>query len=717
MRTRAALRPLMPPPSSAHLLYMSPEQAEGRTLDARSDIFSFGTVLYEMVTGRQPFDGASRLSVMAKIINEEPAPPSHLSRSVPVELDKTIQRCLRKDPARRYQTMADLKVALEELAEELQSSGRVPVAQPNRSRRLWLWATAAAVPLLVIAGYVATRPRTAPASEAPMHAVPLTSLSGQLRSPTFSPDGSQVAFAWSGSTQDNVDIYVQHVGAGSQLRLTRDAASDSSPAWAPDGRSIAFLRRQSSSPRHELLLVPPLGGPERKIADINPRNPVYRPLTMAWCPDSSCLIVPDGQGEGKADALFVIGLEGGERRQLTFPPDNASLDSDPAVSPDGQSLVFRRDFTPFTGDVYRVALRANVIAAGELTRLTDHKVSATRPAWLPDSRHIVFAARGSLWRLDAFSGEVPRRLPFVGSDGSQPVISRPRADGGVRLVYLRVFADTNVWRIDTTAPGVPATSAPRLAVASTRPDHLPALSPDGKRLAFFSSRSGESELWVGDPDGSNAVKLTSLEAVPGFARWSPDGQTLTFHSDPEGHPDVLLIPASGGKYRILMPGPLGGGYPSFSRDGQWIYFAGPRQGKGGVWKMAVSGGEPVSLAGAGGVPLESYDGRDLYYLETAERPSVLLRQPLSGGAPVKVLDAVVNAAFDVVEGGVYYLTRAEGGSATFGDRQAGETRLQYLRLRDAEDHDSRIEPGHARRGSVGLTRRPHDLLRPGRFVG
>jgi Tol biopolymer transport system component len=632
-----------------------------------------------MVTGRQAFGGASRLSVLAKILNEEPTPPSRITAAVPPELEKTILRCLRKDPARRYQTMADLKVALEDLVEDSsRATAPQPVEQAPRGR--WKWALAALVPLLLIAVYFAMHTARAPGNPEPMHAVPLTSLSGQVRFPTLSPDGNQVAFTWTGAKQDNQDVYVQQIGAGAPLRLTTDPSNDSSPAWSPDGLSIAFLRRQADSNKHEVRVVPPLGGTERRIAEIEPRLPVYRPLTIAWCPDSSCLIVPDAASEGQADALFVIARESGVKRQLTFPVGRI-LDTDPAISPDGRSLVFRRDLTPFTGEMYRVPLGANLIPAGEPTRLTDNRVSANRPTWMPDSREIVFAARGSLWRLDAFSGGVPTRLAFVGLDGSAPAISRPRLDGRLRLVYVRAFGDTNIWRVDTTAAGLPPSSAPRMAIASTRTDQLPALSPDGKRMAFFSSRSGEFELWVGDPDGSNAVQLTSLSSLPGFARWSPDGETLTFHSDPEGHPDVLTIPANGGKHQILIPGPDGGGFPSFSRDGQWIYFSGTNAaGQPHIRKMKTSGGSPVDVTNIPGtVSIESYGGGDLYFLETAPRPSALWRLPLAGGGPTRVLEGVVNSAVDVVEGGIYYMDRvaAEPGG-TWTERQTGKTRLQYF---------------------------------------
>jgi dipeptidyl aminopeptidase/acylaminoacyl peptidase len=247
---------------------------------------------------------------------------------------------------------------------------------------------------------------------------------------------------------------------------------------------------------------------------------------------------------------------------------------------------------------------------------------------------------------------------------------------------VHVFSDTNIWRVDTSDAGVPPLTPPRIAVASTRTDHFPALSPDGKRLAFFSSRSGEFELWVGDSDGTNAVQLTSLKSLPGFPRWSPDGQTLTFHSDPEGHPDVLTIRADGGKPRIATPGPTTGAYPSFSRDGRFIYFTGPdAQGQNRIWKVAVSGGTPVKVTETpGDIPVESYDGSYLFYVETVPRPSALWRLQLGGGSPTKIADAVLNGAFDVAEKGVYYIDHAAAGSGVAQpqlDSRGGEMRLQY----------------------------------------
>src|SRR5262245_25794807 len=657
--------------------YMSPEQAEGRRLDGRSDIFSFGAVLYEMVTGRKAFGGESRLSILAKILNEEPAPPSRFAAAIPLELEKTILRCLRKDPARRYQTMADLKVALEDLV--IESSGTAQSAvlvRASWSPRRWALVAGVAI---VGAGaiYFAVRGWRTSATSEPLRAVPLTSLSGVVRSPSLSPDGNHVVFTWTGARQDNPDIYVQQIGAGSALRLTTDPGNDYGPSWSPDGRTIAFLHRAPAGEKSEVRLIAPLGGPERKIGDIQTRAASYRPLTLSWCPDSDCLLVTDSPGSDQGDAVFAIAVETGEKRQLTHPKALVA-DADPVISPDGRSLVFRRDATPFSGEFHRLSLKDHAVPDGEPVRLTA-TLGAGRPAWTIDSREILFADRGALWRLDALKGGTPTRLPFVGQDGLTPVVSRAPA-GRQRMVYVHSFADGNLWRVDTSAAGVPASSSPVAAIVSTRFDHLPSLSPDGLRVAFMSTRSGEHEVWIAAPDGSNAIQLTSLGINPGFPRWSHDGRLITFHADPQARPDVLLVSADGGKPRVLTANTRNGAFPAFSRDGRWIYFSSADAGAVGIWKIPVTGGDAIPVVqNKAAVIAESYDGRDLYFSEAAERSSSLWRYPLAGGSAVKVLDGVVLGQFDVVEQGIYYIDRVSGETGGyFVDRSGGETRLQYV---------------------------------------
>jgi Tol biopolymer transport system component/predicted Ser/Thr protein kinase len=662
--------------------YMSPEQAEGRKLDARSDIFSFGSVLYEILTARRPFAGDSRLSILSKILNEDPRPPRELAASIPPELEKLILRCLRKDPARRFQTMADLKVALEDVeADSASGPQAAPVLGRAPSRPRWVWA--ALLPIGLAAGYLGWRQWGAQEPAEPLRAVPLTSLPGVQRYPSLSPDANYVAFTWTGPKQDNTDIYVQQIGAaGTPLRLTTDRSDDYNAAWSPDGRWIAFLRRQSQAGTSEVRLIPPLGGPERKLAELRPRGALLRPVSLAWCPHSDCLVVTDSTGEGRPDALFVVSLETGQKRLLTDPRPPALGDIDPAVSPDGSWLVFRRQLGGlFNGELYRVPLGADLTATGEPRRLTPATLDAEYATWMPDSREILFSARGSLWRLAVPGESTPARLPFVGEDGLMPAVSRPEPGRPARLVYVRSFQDFNIWRVETSAPGAAASSPPVVAISSTREDGMPQFSPDGRRVAFTTTRSGNWEIWVADPDGANAVQLTSMGArAAGFPHWSPDGEWIVFHSTFEGQWEAYVISAAGGKPRNVTSHPAMDTFPSFSRDGKWIYFSSNRTGRSQIWKIPASGGDAVQVtSNIGWAPCESPDGASIFYVETLDMPSPLWRVPISGGIPVKVLEGVVLSNFAVREGGVYYIERPSGkGGTYFVDRPSGETRLQYF---------------------------------------
>jgi Tol biopolymer transport system component len=252
-----------------------------------------------------------------------------------------------------------------------------------------------------------------------------------------------------------------------------------------------------------------------------------------------------------------------------------------------------------------------------------------------------------------------------------PAVSRARPDRSARLVYVRSFTDDNIWRVDIPSVGTAATSAPAVAIASTKADIHPQISPDGRRVAFTSTRSGTWEIWVSDRDGSSAVQITSLRAPTGTGvpHWSPDGQLLTFASDAEGQFEIFVVPSAGGKPRNITSHQAFDHVPSFSSNGQWIYFSSTRSGRYQVWKVPVSGGTATQVTTEGGWGTqESADGADLYFTLSPElgASNPLWRMPAAGGQAIRVLDAVLRTLFAVREGGIYYL-----------DQPSAQARLQY----------------------------------------
>src|SRR5687768_5817440 len=305
---------------------------------------------------------------------------------------------------------------------------------------------------------------------------------------------------------------------------------------------------------------------------------------------------------------------------------------------------------------------------------------------MPDGNEILFSARGNLWRMDVARHREPERLPFVGDYGIMPVVSGAKPGRPSHLVYVRSFDDGNIWRLTTSSPGLPPSLPPAVAIASTRLEGMPQLSPDGRRVAFTSDRSGSWEIWTSDQDGGNAVGLTSMGAVAaGYPHWSPDGEQIAFHSNVEGQWDVYVVSVSGNAPRRLTSDPAADDFPSFSRDGRWLYFSSDRGGaqQQSIWKVPVAGGDAVRVTTtAAYAPQESPDGAFLYYVETLDRPSALWRMPTAGGAAEKVLDGVYLANFVVLANGIYYIDRPSGGTGIhYIDLPSGELRLQYFDFR------------------------------------
>jgi Tol biopolymer transport system component len=654
--------------------YMSPEQAEGKKLDARSDIFSFGALLYEMVTGRRAFQGDSKLSTLSAILREEPKPASQVVEGIPRELERIIGRCLRKNPERRFQTMADLKVALEELKEESDSGtlGAAP-AEPRRHRlrSAWVFALVTITSILASALWFVRSSKKAPDSA--LTASPLTTYPGFQREPSFSPDGNQVAFSWNGEKQDNFDIYVKLIGtAGPPLRITNDPGRDYSPAWSKDGRHIAFLRDLPNG-NPAVLLVPALGGPERNIGEVYPRGPGSEFMLgpyLSWSQDGKSLVVCDRRSTKEPLSLYLLSIESGEKRRLTSPPAQLFGDSGPTFSPDGRTLAFTRIVDFGACDLYVLSLSSGLTPVGEPKRLTFGNWGVTSPSWTADGHAIVFAnlsAVGSrLWRIDLSSTlrqhVEPRPLSSLGSYIAGPAISRD----GSRLAFMHQLFHASIVRVAASESDRSSLGIKHL-ISSSRDDMQPQFSPDGREIAFISSRSGTRELWVCNIDGSNAVQLTSLRAVQlTTPRWSPDGKRIVFDSNATGEFDIYATGTNGGTAQRITTHPANDGNPSWSHDGGWIYFDSARTGEQQIFKIPASGGEPVQITHDGGfAPVESVDGKFVYFTKGLTATS-LWKIPAQGGQASKLVDGLssyINLA--VVSGGVYFVPLEDRTSIRF----------------------------------------------------
>jgi serine/threonine protein kinase/sugar lactone lactonase YvrE len=621
--------------------YMSPEQALGKPLDARTDLFSLGLTIYEMGTGKQAFSGSTSAAIFDAILHGSPAAARHWNPSLPLELERIVGRLLEKDPDLRYQTAADLRADLRRLHRDV-TSGRtaayvgseVATAKKSKSGRV-VWA-ACAIVLVVVAAVAAGFYLSAPPkySGPPPRLVPFTSSPGEKNNPAFSPDGNEIAFTWQGEHPKDLNssnIYVQLVGAGTPLRLTSADAADSYPAWSPDGRFIAFQRNRGREEYYAAghgayYIVPALGGPERKLAEAYTEQ--LGGGGLSWSPDGKYLAVADRgpkPGEVAGTMIFFISLESGERR-----PSNIELPgpyvTSPTFSPDGKYLAFIAGSGFLSNDVYVAP-----VSGGKARALTSVRSTMGGVSWTPDGRELVFDSTHqglpTLWRVPFAGGDL-QALSVPAEYVSQPSI----ALHGNRMALSRYAVDTNLWKESL----VPSDHSPPIRItATTQEDSDVAISPDGQRLAFRSARTGTDQIYVCNSDGSSPLQLTSLKAsATGSPAWSPDGKQIAFDSRAEGQGNIYVISSEGGSARRLTKGPNDSAVPSWSRDGRWIYFSsGATAETAEVWKIPVAGGEAVPLKVLGIWANESSDGRSLYYY----RNGTIWKSDLTGANETPVI--------------------------------------------------------------------------------
>lgn len=522
---------------------------------------------------------------------------------------------------------------------------KLPAAPRARWRSTIIVLCVLLIPAMVLVTWLVRSNRSRPATT--FKGVPFTTSPGFESDPAISPDGNQIAYAWRKEGENVSHIYVQLVDASTQLQLTNGTSSESDPTWSPDGRRLAFFR----SP--DIYVISALGGPERRL------GPADNGM-MDWSPDGQTLAVV-GRPGSQEHGVCLMSVDSGARRQITLPPPSG-FDATPTFSPDGQFVAFNRSVNSGNiNDIYLVPT-----SGGEPRRITNDNRIIIGFAWASATELVFSSDRDgarALWRISIDGGE-PVKLNVGARSPTSPTIAR----ASHRLAFVESFQDANVWRLPLpSSDAMPKT--PTKLISSTRYDSSAQYSPDGKRIAFRSDRSGTNEIWLSDADGNRPIQLTDLHgSLAGSPRWSPNGKLVAFDSRHEGQSHIYVISADGGQPRRLSELPPIQVVPRWSADGRWVYFFSNSDGQ--PWKAPVEGGVAVHVPiNKGTGPTESPDGRFIYFRRT-ENPIGIFRVPTTGGPEETVLEMKQPPPWGywtVVEKGIYFLATDEKAKIEFFD--------------------------------------------------
>jgi serine/threonine protein kinase len=613
--------------------YMSPEQVRGLEVDARSDIFSFGSMLYEMVTGRRAFQRETPVETMTAILNDEPRDLGEAGGDVPPALAPILRHCLEKKPEKRFQSARDLAFALETATAPAESGpARSAPRRPASIGRLL--GLAALVAVAAVAGYLLRPAREAsPGTDwADASLTLLTTDPGYEGEPTFSPDGRTIAYV--ADRDGNFEIYLQQISGGPAINLTRDPSADIQPAFSPDGREIAFVSNRSGTsdimhaapgqPRvgGDIWVMPALGGPARKI--------VENGNTPSWTPDGS-------------DILYVYGTFGTARIASVAATGGVSRDV-----PIDEPFVLRYFFPKLSEDgrwlLYQNGGSIEVVAAqgGKPKTLAE----GSHPAWGPGSTSVLFTSaqpgKSRTLSMAPFSlarGELDgpaRPLTF----GRGPDRGAAASRDGTAIAFSAEDESLNLEEIPFDAEAGKVTGAARELTAGHNNVSFIGPSPDGKAVAFGADRGGGSRIWRVDPP-TPPIELTR---DPGFSdsnpAWSPDGREIAFarqaRGDSEGSQSLWIMRADGASPRHVaeMAGPAAA--PVWMPDGKRMLISAGDQ----LTLLDLASGRSAPVPGAVGRTLFVVDGSGQWVaFEISRRGGALTfgAVPISGGTPRPVI--------------------------------------------------------------------------------
>ncbi|MBI3667112.1 MAG: PD40 domain-containing protein [Acidobacteria bacterium] len=585
--------------------YMSPEQARGEEVDARTDLFSFGVVLYEMASGQPPFKGNSTAVLFDAILNKSPVSPLRLNPDLPAEMEGVISKALEKDREVRCQTASELRADLKRVKRN-RESGRTsanaavavpaPAAPRPRVSKLLL---AVGLLLFAVLSYLFLRSGEGgkPASNPLQNATftQLTDLPGEETYPSLSPDGK--SFVYASRVSGNWDIYLQRVGGKNPVNLTKDSpADDTHPAFSPDGEQVAFRSERNGG---GIFVMGATGENVRRLTDFG-----YQP---AWSPDGKQIVFATEGPEDPAarfseSQLWTVSVASGGKRQLTKPsgvPDAVQ----PNWSPHGHRIAYWAN-RGGQRDIWTVAADGTQPVAVNGDPPLDWN-----PVWSPDGNYLYFSSdRGgsmNLWRvrMEEKSGKVlgtPEPITTPSPFSGPLSISRD----GRRIAYVQQASTANLQKVSFDPVKEALVGQPQWVTQGSR--HIGGCdpSPEGEWLAFDTLGSKQEDIFVIKTDGTEMRQLTNDVYRDRFPRWSPDGKRVAFMSNRSGRYQVWLINADGsGLEQITYESHGDSLYPVWSPDGTRLAYSilGVRPflvEVGKPWKEQPS--KPVAAAGKTG---------------------------------------------------------------------------------------------------------------------
>ena len=520
-------------------------------------------------------------------------------------------------------------------------------------------------------------------------AVPFAAYQGIQSCPSFSPDGSQIAFSWDGDLESQLprsgyllsgsqseELYVKVIGHENVVRLTHQPSEWICPTWSPDGTQIAFHRVSGTDTG--LYVVPALGGPERKLRSTT-RSHWFEVVPISWSPDGKWIAYVDAL-PGDERRLYLLSIETLERKEVPH-PEGCLADWLPAFSHSGKQLAYFCLQNPnnFVNGLYVLDIS---VGSPKLLARIDGYWGPGQPAWTADDKGLVFAnpqygtaGMGSrLYEITLRDGALTK-LPLA-QNAYQPAISFK----GDKLAFVNTISDGHmeIWRKDLLNPQTPGL---RL-IPSSLEQREEEYSPDGKHIAFVSQRSGSNEVWVSDTNGQNLVQISNLkDPRTGGPHWSPDSQKVLFYSPQRGRGEAYIADISERMPRKLNTNIPAIAFPTWSHDGEWIYFL-SMGAKPGMYRCSSNGGNAFLLLSLpagdlGENPQESFDKETVYFARVAfDTPleMISLRRPDPISA-VKGMPRVLNLfAWTVVREGIYFVPADAPKSVRYFDFKTNKVR-------------------------------------------